>query len=538
MKSFVYISVYGNKMKKFLSLIMVCSLLLISATQMSYAYSGDVSLPFYRNGSFTSSSSLTSDGTYKDTYCFYGTAGQTISVSMDSSNFDAYLIILDSYAKRVATDDDSGSGTNAYLEYTLPSTGEYSIVASQFRKSTGSYSISASYTGSGNGGGSGGSDDSGDDWADAGVITISNKYTNIYSSLDHENDEDYYMFRAPVDGRYYIETVRDGTDVDTFGELRTNSYSLIDNDDDSGSGSNFEISADLDGGSWYYIKVCGSYGDEIGNYNLRIKSPVYDLIVPQRTGNNQVLKVGTVFENGFDPAYHGFFSENTIYYQTPNRYPGGACFGMCAVAALKWAGMLPSTGPTLADSGFGYDIKNISEFEASNLGIISRNSTYNIGTLANPFDPSAVTTKSSVAERIGQAVGWFQYNQDTIRNCDTNRQMLTINYTKDPEIDRLETIDDITRLLDSGRPFEIAIYGDVSHSVVPTSLYKVIGQEKFLLGVYDPDYSSNTNYIEIMTEDYDNIIDYNVIRHESYGNESMNRLIFTDLSKFDINIVN
>ena len=77
--------------------------------------------------------------------------GETVTVSMGSSVFDAKLEMEDGYGTIVASDDNGGGGTNARLTWTAPATGAsvdtYSIYAtSVLANGGGSYSFAVSVT--------------------------------------------------------------------------------------------------------------------------------------------------------------------------------------------------------------------------------------------------------------------------------------------------------------------------------------------------------------------------------------------------------
>jgi uncharacterized protein (TIGR03437 family) len=87
------------------------------------------------------------DGSFLDLYGFYGFAGQQISVSLNSSAFDAYLFLANDDFDVLDEDDDGGGGTNARIPtdtgfFTLPATGVYYIVANSFDPAqTGDYTV-------------------------------------------------------------------------------------------------------------------------------------------------------------------------------------------------------------------------------------------------------------------------------------------------------------------------------------------------------------------------------------------------------------
>jgi hypothetical protein len=83
-----------------------------------------------------------SDGSPYQAWTFVGTAGERIEVDVISADFDAYAIIQDSNGTRLASDDDSGTGTNARVLFTLPYSGAYRLVANTYRVGgSGSYTI-------------------------------------------------------------------------------------------------------------------------------------------------------------------------------------------------------------------------------------------------------------------------------------------------------------------------------------------------------------------------------------------------------------
>lgn len=75
-----------------------------------------------------------------DSYSFQGQANQKIEISMDSSEFDTYLMLQNGAGETIVTNDDDGEGSNALLNTVLPETGSYRIIATAYApESTGSY---------------------------------------------------------------------------------------------------------------------------------------------------------------------------------------------------------------------------------------------------------------------------------------------------------------------------------------------------------------------------------------------------------------
>lgn len=93
-----------------------------------------------------------------------------------------------------------------------------------------------------------------------------------YDELRYDDDTNIYYFRAPATGTYRIRTKN--TDFDSYGVLKIVGNSPRTGDewenDDSGIGSNFKITADLFEGEdcWIYVSSYDSEGS--GDYTLTI----------------------------------------------------------------------------------------------------------------------------------------------------------------------------------------------------------------------------------------------------------------------------
>lgn len=69
------------------------------------------------------------DGSWMDEYPIAARAGQILIASMTSSDFDAFLQLLDPSGEVRAWDDDQGGGTDALMIAFLPRTGTYTLRA-------------------------------------------------------------------------------------------------------------------------------------------------------------------------------------------------------------------------------------------------------------------------------------------------------------------------------------------------------------------------------------------------------------------------
>jgi hypothetical protein len=99
-----------------------------------------------QQGSLTRSDVLlTSDSTYAQAWTMQAQAGQTVTIDLESDEFDAYLFLRGPGISggRDYQDDDSGGNCNARLTATFPQNGEYEIVVNTAGKyATGQFSLS------------------------------------------------------------------------------------------------------------------------------------------------------------------------------------------------------------------------------------------------------------------------------------------------------------------------------------------------------------------------------------------------------------
>jgi len=62
-------------------------------------------------------------------YSFNGTAGQELSVTLESSDFDTILILINATGESIASNDDiSATNTNSRIDITLPATEQYLLL--------------------------------------------------------------------------------------------------------------------------------------------------------------------------------------------------------------------------------------------------------------------------------------------------------------------------------------------------------------------------------------------------------------------------
>jgi Zn-dependent metalloprotease len=79
---------------------------------------------------------------YKDVYTFRATAGSAHTITMTSSAFDTYLVLVDGAGTVLAQDDDGNGGTNSKIVFTPSATVDVSVEATSYEpRATGPFTL-------------------------------------------------------------------------------------------------------------------------------------------------------------------------------------------------------------------------------------------------------------------------------------------------------------------------------------------------------------------------------------------------------------
>ena len=81
-----------------------------------------------QEGSLSPGDKTLDDGRLYDSYSFQGRAGQTVTISVESEEFDTYLTLLDADGEKIAENDDSAGNNNSAIVVTLPEGGSYEVI--------------------------------------------------------------------------------------------------------------------------------------------------------------------------------------------------------------------------------------------------------------------------------------------------------------------------------------------------------------------------------------------------------------------------
>ena len=219
-----------------------------------------------QNGTLASGDSTYEDGEYVDTYTFEGSPGQTVTIALDSSAFDTYLVLETPAGETEANDDAGDSTTHSQLVTQLSDVGTYSVhVTSYGAAETGEYQLRISY---------GIAASSGNNYTNRDSVPIDfgdSQQGNLETSDLRSDDghyQDYYAFTGEVGDTVQVD-LRSGA-FDTYLSVVTPSGQSIDNDDFDGSTDRSVVEFTLQEGGRYRVIASTYSGDAVGNYALAL----------------------------------------------------------------------------------------------------------------------------------------------------------------------------------------------------------------------------------------------------------------------------
>ncbi len=211
----------------------------------------------------------TIDGTLSapagDRYTFSASQGDTVTITLQSDNFDTYLELFDTLGTRLEYNDDAGSVQTSQITYTVVQGGDYIIVARAYNTGTGSYTLTLEQ----GGGSTQPPSDSGlsGQPGTPGGTTLEYGQT-ISGSMSGANSPRYTF--VGTQGDMVIITL-ESLDFDTYLSLLDPGSMELASNDDGGDGSNSQIALKLPESGTYTI-VVGSYNNSAfsGSFDLSL----------------------------------------------------------------------------------------------------------------------------------------------------------------------------------------------------------------------------------------------------------------------------
>ena len=222
-----------------------------------------------------------------------------------SSGGDTVIDLYDSSGSLIEEDDDSGSGYWSRIVASLSPGTYYVSVRAYFRSQTFSYTISLSGTcgGGGTAPPSGDSYEPDDSMSSATYISLGQSQSH---TIDPPGDVDYLVFELSSSCTVTIET-SGSSGGDTVIDLYDSSGSLIEEDDDSGSGYWSRIVASLSPGT-YYVSVRAYFRSQTFSYTISLSGTcggggtTPGGTTPQQQTGQLSIEITGVFPSSFPPV--------------------------------------------------------------------------------------------------------------------------------------------------------------------------------------------------------------------------------------------
>lgn len=221
-------------------------------------------------GAFTSADATRQGGQYFESWSFLGSAGESVTIDLSSSEVDTFLTLLSPNGREESNDDISRRDTNSRINMILPEDGTYEVIASTYLAAAeGGYTLS---------------------------LQQSNRAVVVQEPIipNSEAADGELIFGGAVEGRLnrrdtqlssgeYYDTIMfngragqgitlsmESDQIDTYVMLRGPGGLSLDNDDGS-DGTNSHLEATLPQDGEYSILATSYSAGETGRYTIRLE---------------------------------------------------------------------------------------------------------------------------------------------------------------------------------------------------------------------------------------------------------------------------
>ncbi len=220
------------------------------------------------SGELTSASVKMDDDSHFDEYTIVGEANATVSISLMSTDFDAYLLFgrsINGNFESITTNDDGDGGTNSLITYTFADAGTYTIRANTMGSDeTGKYILKVTRLGTYRAAAVNSLPETGVNKTVNGELSISSLI--LPGETAYSKD---YRIRAGRNDN--IEFTLDSDDFDTVLELLDSNYNSLEKNDDYTDGTNSQIVYRFAAAGTYVLRVSALESGETGSFALKTR---------------------------------------------------------------------------------------------------------------------------------------------------------------------------------------------------------------------------------------------------------------------------
>ena len=243
------------------------------------------------NLSASSGRTVLGDGSFADLYEFTAASQQVVTVTMRSRALDAYMVLMDSSGVYLASDDDSGGGTDSQIVRTL-APGRYRVEASTFVGQGGAYTLSLQATN-----------------PTVSTITVGQTVNGTLSATSGRSGDcggcyaDLYQFT--LTSSQTLSVAMNSTVFDTYLRILDGSGNTLTEDDDGGGGTNSLLQRVFAAGT-YRIEATSYSSGTGGAYTLALRA-VTTQVLPISVG--QTLSGSLTTSSGRSVGCSGCFAD-------------------------------------------------------------------------------------------------------------------------------------------------------------------------------------------------------------------------------------
>ncbi len=226
------------------------------------------------SGGLNTGDTTISSGEYIDNWILSGQRGDSFEVTLQSSEFDPYLLVRGPGGLSEENDDeDNRGGRNARLRFTLPADGDVQIGATSFRQGeVGRYTLAVNAMRPGSPSAAPAASPSTTLAASGDVIAPGMRINGDLAASDRQLGSGEYTDHFTLEGRagQRIELRLESGDFDPFIQINGPGNFIEANDDDPAGGRNSRLNVTLPADGSYTVMATSYAARETGRYTLRV----------------------------------------------------------------------------------------------------------------------------------------------------------------------------------------------------------------------------------------------------------------------------
>ena len=175
---------------------------------------------------------------------------------------DPYLYVYNGSGVLVASNDDSGGTTNSQVVVNITAGTTFYVRAAAWGTTVGRYTLNLATAGG---------DDYGNTPNSATPLTLSSAgAASVSGVIESQGDVNVFRFTAARTGQVIInQSAAVGSSLDTYVGAANSSGTMIGEDDDSGDGTNSQLTINVTAGQTYYV-LASAYGTSTGAYVVQV----------------------------------------------------------------------------------------------------------------------------------------------------------------------------------------------------------------------------------------------------------------------------